>query len=340
MNTINYFVYMDDEKSLATRRWYVDEISILKDNFNVNISVRPNRIKRKADLYFSWWAQSSLPSVLIAFLSRKPSIVVGGGSEVTKLIPKFGYNSKNILMKIILRLTLLLSTHILAVSEFNRREIVDIIGEKKADKVSVLYHCAAEPYFERIEDKRDNKHVLMITALNSNNIRRKCVRECISAMDIVRKEFPDVKLLIVGSKEEGHEEIIDLIEKYDLNSNVTLLGSVSEDEKIRYLKNAYCYLQPTFHEQFGVAIAEAMAASCPVISTNVAAVPEVVGDTGILIEDNTPDNIAKAIKNIYTDRELRDKLSREANKRAFELFSYKSKEKELIKVVNSFLEKY
>lgn len=338
MKSINYFVYMYNRENLSSRRWYVDEIDILNNNYDANICVRPYEISYKSDIYFSWWAQSSLPSVLTALLRRKPSIVVAGGSEVTKLIPKFGYNSKNILRKAILKLTLFLSTNILAVSEFNRKEIVDIIGTKNSSKVSVLYHCVADSYFQAPEQNMEEDYILMISALNSNNIKRKCVKECIESISVLKKDFPDIKLIIIGNKEEGHEELLDLIEKCDLGLNVRLLGSVSESEKINYLRNAYCYLQPTFHEQFGVAIAEAMAASCPVISTNVAAVPEVVGDTGILIEENTPLSIAKAIKGIYSDRILRDKLSNETNKRAKELFSYQIKKRELVRLVDRILE--
>jgi glycosyltransferase involved in cell wall biosynthesis len=339
LKLINYFVFMKSKEQLNTRRWYIDEINILNHHYKVNISVKPNEINYKSSLFFSWWAQTSFPSVLIAYLSRKPSIVVAGGSEVSKAIENFGYNSKNFLRKFFMKVTLHLSTHIIAISEYNKLEILNIIGRKHASKISVLYLCVQEKYFNTSRLVNPKRYIVMISVLNSNNILRKSIKECIAAIGILVKDIPDIQLIIIGEKEKGSEEIIHLINQYKLASNISLEGFISEDKKIHLLKNAYCYLQPTYHEQFGLAIAEAMASSCPVISTNVAAVPEVLGDTGILIEENTPLNIANSIRTLYYDKNLRDSLSIKTSIRAKELFSYNIKESNFVKIINNFINK-
>lgn len=146
-----------------------------------------------------------------------------------------------------------------------------------------------------------------------------------------------IKLVIAGHKDNGYDDLFNLIKSKGLESNVYLIDSISEEDKIKYLQNAYCYLQPTYHEQFGLAIAEAMACGCPVISTNITAAPEVVGDTGILIEANEVDKIVQAIEKIYNDEKLRETLSFKAKERARNLFTYDIKKEKLLCLEDKFI---
>lgn len=333
---INYFVKMNKKKQLTSRRWYIDEINIIQEEFSLNTNVKFMNIKLNKDIYFSWWAQTSLISVLLAKLLGKKSIVVAGGSEVTTMIPNFGYNSKGVFKRWLIKSTLNLCDKIIAVSEFNKSEILDIIGDNNEDKIEVIYHCVSDEYKPNSSfDYTFQKYILMITALTKNNVKRKAVLESIKAINKLRKKIPDINLFIIGRKEDGYKKVKETIEKLDLQDNIKILGEVDEEEKIEYLKNAYCYLQPTNHEQFGVAIAEAMACGLPVISTATAAVPEVVGECGVLIKENSESEISNAIMNLYQNESNRNSIAKKARKRVIEKFSYREKKKRLINLIKN-----
>ncbi len=338
MKSVNYFSMLRDDRSIYFRRWYVDEINILKSKYNVNANTSILKINHNSDLYISWWGQRSLPSVLVAKLHNKKSIVIAGGTCVSKMKTIYGYNSRNIFKRLLIRLTLMLCDHIVAVSEYNKKEILELMGSKYDDKTSVIYHCVSDEYFKKQEEFKDNtKYFLIVSALEKDNIKRKCIVECIEAINCLKEKYPHIKLVIAGHKDNGYDDLFNLIKSKGLESNVSLIGSISEEDKIKYLQNAYCYLQPTYHEQFGLAIAEAMACGCPVISTNITAAPEVVGDTGILIEANEVDKIVQAIEKIYNDEKLRETLSFKAKERARNLFTYDIKKEKLLCLEDKFI---
>ena len=338
MKRVNYFSKLKNDESIYYRRWYVDEINMLKSIYNVDVNTSVSKIKHNSDLYISWWGQRSIPSVLIAKLNNKNSIVIAGGTCVSKMKTIYGYNSRNVFKRLLIKLTLMLCTHIVTVSEYNKKELLELIGDKYNKKTTVIYHCVSDEYFGESDEADNNeKYFLIISVLEKDNIKRKCINECIEAIYLLKEKFPHIKLIIAGHKDNGYDDLNNLIKSKGLESNVSLIGSISEADKIKYLKNAYCYLQPTYHEQFGVALAEAMACGCPVISTNTTAVPEVVGNTGILIDRNDSEKIAQAIEKIYNDHPLREELSLKARERAKRLFNYNLKKEKLLNLADRFI---
>jgi glycosyltransferase involved in cell wall biosynthesis len=91
---------------------------------------------------------------------------------------------------------------------------------------------------------------------------------------------------------------------YDL-SDIFILPSIPR----RYLK-----------EQFGLVLVEAMASGKPVVSTMCGAIPEVVGDAGILVQPNDFPSLYREIKRLIMDEELRKELGRRGRRRAEEFF--------------------
>lgn len=97
------------------------------------------------------------------------------------------------------------------------------------------------------------------------------------------------------------------------------------------------YLQPTLHEGFGLAIAEAMSCGVPVITSKVAAVPEIVGDTGIYVDQNDPKEIAEAVKELLSNPEKREKLGKLARERIRNNFTYEIRKRKIENVVKRVL---
>ncbi|MCX6827598.1 MAG: glycosyltransferase family 4 protein, partial [candidate division Zixibacteria bacterium] len=136
--------------------------------------------------------------------------------------------------------------------------------------------------------------------------------------------LPDVKFVLVG---KWYDSSIDYLRKI-APGNVTFTGSVSQEELVKLLGRAKVYVQASFHEAFGCSLAEAMLCECiPVVSRN-GAIPEVVGDTGIYLDELTPQELAKKIEIAL---KLPDEYGKRARKRIIECFP-------LIKRKNAILE--
>ena len=88
----------------------------------------------------------------------------------------------------------------------------------------------------------------------------------IESISIIKKHYPEIKLIIVG---EGYlrNDIQKLIDTKNLNENIRLLGSKSQKEVIKLLNQSNIYLSSSHIETFGVSIIEAMSCGLPVIST-------------------------------------------------------------------------
>jgi glycosyltransferase involved in cell wall biosynthesis len=80
-----------------------------------------------------------------------------------------------------------------------------------------------------------------------------------------------------------------------LEGAAKLVGWVDDDELARLYATSAAYVQASRHEGFGMAVAEAMLAGSIPVVTRVGALPEVVGDAGIIVDDMSPATIAAAI---------------------------------------------
>ena len=138
---------------------------------------------------------------------------------------------------------------------------------------------------------------------------RKDLPTLIRAAALVKKAKSDVKFLIVG---EGISEVLlrDQVESSDLKDTVFFVGRVTDDQLPKYYQAADLFVLPTLYEGFGIVYLEAMASGLPILSTKVGAVPEVIGEAGVLIEPRRPEILAREILRLAGDKKLREEISR------------------------------
>jgi glycosyltransferase involved in cell wall biosynthesis len=116
-------------------------------------------------------------------------------------------------------------------------------------------------------------------------------------------------------------------------------GLVSQEEKLNYLHRAEVYVQPTKHEAFGVAIAEAMSCELPVVSSKVGAVPEVLGDCGLYVEPDDFKDLANKIIFLLQNDNVRRNLGEKARKRILKNFTYQKRKQKIKEILNTVLKK-
>jgi glycosyltransferase involved in cell wall biosynthesis len=86
-----------------------------------------------------------------------------------------------------------------------------------------------------------------------------------------------------------------LIRRLGIGDRVTFTGRISDAEFVRQYARAFVAVVPSVYEGFGLPAGEAMACGVPVIATTGGALPEVVGDAGILVPPRSPRALADAI---------------------------------------------
>jgi glycosyltransferase involved in cell wall biosynthesis len=146
-------------------------------------------------------------------------------------------------------------------------------------------------------------------------------------LDAVSTLHASGTLLVAG---EGSERarLEEIVRTRQLEQRVRFLGAVGFDVVPGFLKALDLLvlpsvtLWPTQREQFGRVLAEAMAAGLPVIGSSSGAIPEVIGDAGLVVPERNPVALARAIDRLTTDAALREELTARGRRRAERLFAW------------------
>ena len=269
-----------------------------------------------ADLTFTWFVNiHAFAAVFLSKLFGKKSVVVVGGYEVANIPElKYGY-MLNPIHSCMVKHILENANTILAVSEFNEKEIQRCITKPKNAKL--LYHGVDCNKFTPDVEKEDI--VVTIGRLTKKRYKLKGMDTFIHTASA----FPHIKFVVIGPFER------DIINRFeDIGSNVEFTGTIPHKDVIFWLKKAKIYCQLSYRESFGMGIAESMLCECVPVITRRGAIPEVVGDTGFYVPYRdamaTIDAIGKALKS--------DK-GKAARKRIKDMFPIEKREKELVKIV-------
>lgn len=140
------------------------------------------------------------------------------------------------------------------------------------------------------------------------------------ALAAVRSDLP-WHLVIVGEHERDpalgcHREVRELSRALDLHRRTTFTGYVPDEDLAALYSGATSLVLPSFDEGFGLPPVEAMASGLPVVATNRGAVPEVVGDAGILFDPGSRAEMTAAVERILSDDGLCRALGERGRERA------------------------
>jgi glycosyltransferase involved in cell wall biosynthesis len=120
--------------------------------------------------------------------------------------------------------------------------------------------------------------------------------------------FSGVQLALVGGlPDENRKKFRDIANNLNLSEKeVIITGQVSDDELIALYNLCKLFVFPSLHEGFGLPALEAMSCGAPVIGSNSTSIPEILGNSDLLFDPSSPENMASAIKEILSDDEYRN----------------------------------
>lgn len=124
------------------------------------------------------------------------------------------------------------------------------------------------------------------------------------------------KLVIAGKRGWKYETIFENVKKYKLDNDVIFLDYIDQKEKPLLLNGARAFLFLSIYEGFGIPPLEAMGCGVPVIVSNVASLPEVVGDAGILVSPTNVNQLVGEMDRLWKDRYYYEEYRKKALIRA------------------------
>ncbi len=278
-NSLRSFVRTD--RDIFASEHHVDELDLSVPR---RISTLPLKLER-ADLVYSWWASlhSFLP-VIAARAAGKPAVTVVGGYDVANVSEiKFGHMAhpwkRHVVRTVCSSSTMLVTHSLYAESAIHRN-----VGTKTPVR---LIYLGFEPPQRPINSERE-PIVLSVGLIRRENLKRKGHEVFVRAAALA----PQARFLLVGRCLDDAADYLRSIAP----PNLTIKDYLPQSELDDLFNRASVYVQASAQESFGAALAEAMGAGCiPVISRR-GALPEVVGDHGLWVDETSPSSLAAGIE--------------------------------------------
>lgn len=235
---------------------------------------------------------------------------------------------------------------ILTVSEFSRQEIHHYL-EIPLEKIHVVYNGVDPEQYHpdysegRIQEAKakyniPGSYILYLGTLEPRKNIETLIRAYqrlltagLSRFGQNLSAFP--KLVLAGKKGWLYDSIFQLVKEFHLENQVIFTGYVDESDAAPLLCGARMFIFPSLYEGFGIPPLEAMACGTPVIVSDCASLPEVVGDAGLLVPPTDIEKLAESMNRLLKDDQLHVAL-REAGLKRAGRFTWKASAKKLVQI--------
>ncbi len=137
------------------------------------------------------------------------------------------------------------------------------------------------------------------------------------------RHLPDTELVVAGNDEENYQPRMEaLARETGVAERVRFIGAVGDTEKWRLIAGAQLLALPSYNENFGIVVLEAMAAGCPVVVTPEVGLAAAVRESGAgLVVPGTPAALAEAMGTLLADETMRARMGA-AGRQAAQSFSW------------------
>jgi glycosyltransferase involved in cell wall biosynthesis len=209
------------------------------------------------------------------------------------------------------------ATRVITGSAYTRGEIVELLGVAPDRVVVTPYGVDArfrpappEPAALRERFGIDRPYVLCVGTLEP----RKNLATALRAFARVADHVEDLALVVVGGAGWGNAAFDEALR--GVRADVVLPGYVGDEDLVGLLAGARCFLYPSLFEGFGFPPLEAMACGAPVVTSDRASIPEVVGDAALTADPEDVDALADAVARVVLDDALHARLRRRGLERS------------------------
>jgi len=282
---------------------------------------------RKTDLVYIWFASyhSVIPTFIAQLFRRKSVLIIGGHDAAFAPELNYGAHLKK-LRSWCVKVSCNYASIILTVSKFTHEQIFQFISDDMRMKTNMIYNGVDTDQFVPENVEREQR-IITICGTNKVNI---CHRKGIDFFLNIAEFFLNAEFVIVGLKGSAMDWAL-----RRKHNNVTLIGEKNPTELRQLLNSAKVICQFSRYEAFGLALAEGMAMGCIPVGYNYGGTPEIMGETGLLINEMNVNEAKEKIKKALQSPESYRQLVRNI---IAEKFSTKSRQGQLITTLSKLLD--
>jgi glycosyltransferase involved in cell wall biosynthesis len=225
-------------------------------------------------------------------------------------------------LKLMLEPSLRRAQVVIANSEYTKAGIIHRVGVQP-EKIVVVHEAVDHTIFKP-EKGNEHRHIKLekfgiakpYILFVSSLWRYKNFHTLIKAFSLAGIEHD---LVAVGGIADSQykKSLLNLMDRYGIRDRVKMVGHIKDRRVVRdFYTFADLYISPSLAETFGLTILEAMACGTPVVASNATSIPEVLGGAGLLFDPHDPGELARCIRKVLYDAELRNDLIRRGIERA------------------------
>jgi glycosyltransferase involved in cell wall biosynthesis len=315
-----------NQYALITSAHEVPEFTSLPKNFETLFYNRQNRTGL-AQLEYSFFLRRlqtdlfHIPLNSVPLWMPKPYLVTTHDMSTLLFGEESSYRAR--IRRFYLRRGLLRADRVMAVSISTRRDVQAVLGIPP-DRIRVVYN-APDPTFcgpdgtasasrngqevERVLDRYRIHYPFLLYVGRTNP--QKNIPRLVEAFAVARGElkdhpvYRDLRLIIIGDEIARHPALRHAVIESRVETSVRFLGFVPIETLRSFYRAASAFVFPSLYEGFGLPPLEAMACGTPVVCSNVNSLPEVVGDAAVIVNPENVFDIARGMREILLDEDLR-----------------------------------
>ncbi len=232
---------------------------------------------------------------------------------------------------------------VITISESTRRDVIRLLGTPP-DRIIRVY-CGVDARFHPSQDSKElaefrgamdlpNEFILYLGTIEP---RKNLIRLIDAYAELRNRRATDLPLILAGGRGWGDDEILRHAGETGLGDAIRFPGFVPEDQIPLWYNAATIFAYPSEYEGFGLPPLEALACGTPVVASDRSSLPEVLGDSAVLVDPASVEAIADGIQRVLEDGALRSRLIDGGPRRA-QGFSWERMAEETLAVYRSVID--
>lgn len=244
---------------------------------------------------------AEIASFLAQYRSKHIILTLRGGK-----LPEFSRDNRERIIKVFERASLITTPSLYLANFF----------EDLGLNIAYLPNSIKTDKFPFREDQVLNNKILWVRAFDSIY----CPQVAIEALKMIKKEFPNATLTMIGPDKGKLASIINLINKYHLTDSVDILGPIANYDLKKYYNSHQVFFNTTAYESFGNCILEAASCGTSIITNTVGEIPYLWKHevNALLVKNNDPELFANYTIRLFRNPNVSERLRSAARKRSKE----------------------
>jgi glycosyltransferase involved in cell wall biosynthesis len=307
---IVFYAPVSDLRLLEVLEFYSEDLRSL-ESLGCNVhstNSMVEAVRMEGDVLYAWWWHSAVLAIAAWRLRGRPVIATGASHLFERSSSR---RARSALRSALTIVGMRLATENIAVSQIEASKIRRV----RSSHLRCIPHAVDTDFFHP-DAKASSPVGIVVAQLNAASIERKGVDTAIRAVERIRKSVPEFRLVLAGSITHDGRAVLDRLRDEVDFAGIDIMGEVSREEKQRHMAEAWVSLQPSVYEGFGVSVLEAMACGTVPVCSHGGALPEVVGDGGIVLPVTSVKAVARAVEVLVGDPDRLRVLGERARARA------------------------